>query len=164
MSNLDVLVEPVKREIAVPGEFATVFPSTSDDDLLATLGDSFAEAQLDGFFSTNVLDPDTSEVTPDLSAAGGALVVIYAGGRIIRSRLRQLTSGERYVAGPVEYEIQRAAGVLREDLLALERRKAQLIQRGRRQGGTAYVYDGYFARAATDWAEVGSFYPLELAG
>lgn len=164
MSNLDVLVEPVKREIAVPGEFTTVFPSTSDDDLLATVGDAFSEAQLDGFFGTHVLDLDTYEVTPDLSAAGGALVVIYAGGRIIRSRLRQLTTGERYVAGSVEYEIQRAAGVLREDLMALERRKAQLIQRGRRQSGQAYVFDGYFAREATDWSEVGSFYPLELVG
>lgn len=162
MSNLDVLVDPLKRELAVPGEFAAVFSSTTDDDLLQTLSDAFAECQLDGYFSSYALDLDTSEVTPSLSLAGGALVTIYAGTRILRSWLRNLYSAERYVAGPVEYEVQRASSYLKEELVQLERRKADLLRQSRRSGSVVYVYDNYFTRSSVDWSDVGGLAPAEV--
>jgi hypothetical protein len=162
MTDLSTLVEGLKREIAVPGEFDTTFPNTADSDLEATLGDAFAECQMDGFFSTMSLDTGTFVVTPDLSAAGGALVIIYGSMRILRSYIRELGTRSLYEAGPVKYETERAASVLKEELVYLKERKASLIAQGKTSGRQTYVYDGYFARAATDWSDYGGFYSYEM--
>lgn len=161
-TDLAELVEPLKRGIAVPGEFDTWFPNTADDDLTATLCDSFAECQLDGYFGELVLDLNTNLVTDDLSMAGRALVVIYASIRIIQSQIRQLTTTEKYKAGPVEYELGRSAGVLKAELEAMQARKLQLLAMARRSGRVTYVNDSYFARAFANWADIGSFYAYEL--
>lgn len=161
MSNLGDLVDPLKRELATPGEFDTVFPNTTDDDLGLSLADGFSEAQLDGYFQDNALDPDTLEVSPDLSAAGGILVVIYTGMRIIRSRLRSMNLSERYKAGSAEYEVNRSANILQEELRYLIKRRDDLVQQSRVGLGTV-VYDAYFTRQLADWSAAGGLYPSEL--
>lgn len=161
-TDLAELVEPLKREIAVPGEFDAQFPNTSDDDLTATLSDAFAECQLDGYFGELVLDLNTNLVTEDLSMAGRALVTIYAAMRIIRSKIRQLSTSEKYKAGPVEYELGRSAGVLKAELDSLAERKLQLLAMARRSGRVTYVNDSYFARAFANWGDIGSFYAYEV--
>lgn len=164
MTSLQGLIEPLKREIAVPGEFETVFPNTSDEDLLAALADALGEAQLDGYFQTTVLDDGTPdfEVTPDLSRAAMALIVIYAGARILRAQLRQLDSATRYKAGNVEYETSKSANLLRDELALLALRKKELIVAARSSGRTVYQLDAYLGRATVDWAALGGFYPNEL--
>lgn len=162
MSDLATLVEPLKREIAIPGEFDTTFPNTSDDDLTYSLADGFAEAQLDGYFPTLVLDPDDNSVTPDLSAAGGSLVIIYTGMRIIRSQLRALNTRSNYEAASVKYEVEKSSTVLREELKYLIKRRDDLTAQARRSTGATYVFDSYFARSAVDWSRVGGFYAYEL--
>lgn len=162
MSDLANLVEPLKREIAVPGEYDTTFPNTTDDDLTNSLADGFSEAQLDGFFSTYSLDPDTNLVTPDLSAAGGSLVIIYTGQRILRAQIRALNTRSLYEAASVKYETEKSAMILRAELAYLETRKKDLITQSRRGAGTTYVYDSYFARAAVDWKSIGLLYASEL--
>jgi len=164
MTDLATLVPGLKREVAVPGTFDTVFPDSGDGDLTANLGDAFAEAQLDGFFGTMALDPATFLVTPDLSAAGGALVIIYGGIRMTRTYLRELGSRSLYEAGPVKYETERAASVLKQQLQDMTERKNQLILLGKRGSGKTYVWDGYFARTATNWSDYGSFYSYEVSG
>jgi hypothetical protein len=164
VSDLADLVDPLKREIAVPGEFDTAFPNTTDDDLIATLADAFGEAQLDGYFQTSVVDQTDFTVTPDLSAAGGALIVVYAGTRILRSKLRALTSGQRYKAGPVEFETTLPANLLREELLLLAGRKKELLTLARSTGRVVYQLDAYLGRSSVNWASLGGFHPYELAG
>lgn len=167
MTDLADLVEPLKRELAVPGEFAAVFPSTEDDDLVLALADGFSEAQLDGHFGSNTLNLDTLFVTPDVTLGERALIVIYSATRIIRAQLRMLTTGERYKAGNVEYEINRGIGVLKEQLVEMQARKDQLIKLGSRASTTVAVYDNYFGRAAVDWSDViadGGLAASELAG
>lgn len=163
MSALPDLVEAFKREVAVPGTFATTFPSTSDEDIEGSLADAFANAQLDGFFGSMELDLATGTVTPDLSLAGAALVVIYAGLRMTRNQLRTLNTINRYKAGPVEFETQSSAAALTEDLRQLERRRQELITQAIRAGrgrGTTFVIDGYVSRASS-WNFYGGFFPYE---
>lgn len=163
MSSLLDLVESLKREIAVPGTFDVAFPDTTDDDLVASLADGLAEAQLDGYFQTTTVDVDDDfEVTPDLSLAGGALIVIYAGSRILRAQLRELTSNQRYKAGNVEYETSRPANLLRDELLLLTSRKKELLTASRSTGRTVYQLDAYTGRALANWSALGGFHPYEL--
>jgi hypothetical protein len=167
MTLLSTLVPSLQREIAVPGTFADVFPDTSDDDLVDTLADGFAEAQLWGFFPTMSLveagdDWDTSE---DLSPSGGVLIVYYAAARIIRAQLRNLNTVERYKAGPAEVEFQRAASVLKDELDYLTSRIADLVVDAKR--GTiplAHVHDNYWARslAGAGLPIAAGWYPWEL--
>lgn len=164
MSNLADLVEAFKREVSVPGTFSQDFPLTSDDDLAAALGDAFGEAQLDGFFGAMELDPATGVVTPDLSLAGAALIVIYGGIRMTRQQLRALRTATKYKAGPVEYELQSSASAVTEDLKQLERRKQSIIDGAIRAGrgrGTTFVLDAYVSRQGT-YDFYGGLFPYEF--
>lgn len=160
MSDLNDLVEPLKRELAVPGEFDTRFPNTGDGDLADSLADAFAEAQLYGYFADNALDLDTYLVDPDISMAGGYLVVTYAGMRIIRAQLRALTLSEKYAAGSASYEVTRSATVLKEELLYLQKRAEDLITKA--SGTDTFVIDAYFTRQLSDWSSGWGLYPSEL--
>jgi hypothetical protein len=163
VSDLAELVEPLKRELAVPGTYDSVFPNTGDQDLLDSLADGFSEAQLDGYFSDYTLDLDTYLTDPDLSAGGGALIVLYTGMRIIRAQMRALNLSEKYNAGPVSYEIERSSTLLREELKYLMGRRDDLVAQAKRTGGTV-VLDSYFTRSAVNWALQDGFYPAELGG
>ena len=169
MTSLETLVEPLKRELAIPGVFADVFPSTSDDDLQAALADGFAEAQLWGFFPTVTVAENNGvfETSKDLSAAAGALILAFTATRILRSQLRSLNSMERYKAGPVEYETQRAASALKAELDYLTSYLNKLIEQGQRASNTASlatVFDNYQARATLQVARGSGFYNYELVG
>lgn len=146
----------------MPGTFATAFPSTTNSEIAASLADAFGEAQLDGFFGTAVLDVEEGTVDPDLSTAGAALVVMYAGMRLVRQQLRNTKT--RYKAGPVE--VEQSANALTEELKQLERRRNQLIQNAVRAGrgtGTTFVADMYVARAAS-YDYYGGFFAWEIIG
>lgn len=172
MTNLDDYVEPLKRALAVPGEFASIFPSTSNDDLIGSLSDAFAEAQLDGFFGTMSLNVNAGTVTPNLSVGGSALVVIYASIRICTAQLRNLKTRQKYEAGGAVYEVEQAASVLTEELKAFRDRKKQLQElavRAGRSGQAVYVTDGYLTRVrgyfpTGYFGELGGFFDYELSG
>ena len=158
MTNLATLVEPLKRELAVPGVFDTVFPDTSDADLEDALADGFAEAQLYGFFTDMTLS--AGETSADLSAAGGALIVMFTGMRVIRAQMRNLTLNVRYKAGSVETEAQRSAMLLRDEIASLRSRMDDLVNQARRSGRTVYVLDNYIAANAAQHP-LGGFYGYE---
>lgn len=160
MIQLDGLIDSYKREVAPPGQFAAAFPSAGDADIQGALADGFAEAQLDGFFGTYTLDPDAMTVDPLLTAAGGALVVLYAGMRTVRNALRMATS-TTYKAPGVEYSVQQSTGALTELLRDQRARRAELLALGRRAAGatTTFVLDGYYGRMTV----IGGFGAAEIA-
>jgi hypothetical protein len=175
MTALATLVPALKRELAVPGTFDTVFPNTGTKDLIGTLADAFAQCQLDRFFPDVVLDttnPDATQwaTTPDLSTAGGALIVIYAAMRTLRANLRTLSTSSTYKAGPVEASQSQSATLLRAELDYLVQRQKDLIAAGTRGARTcsASQVDGYLARVvsvpATYNGNVGGFFPYEYLG
>lgn len=165
MTALADLVEPLKRELAVPGVFEDVFPDTDDAALAASLADGFSEAQLQGYFSDLTLGTGpTYETSKDISAAGGALVIMFTGMRIIRAQLRTLLTSERYKAGGAEMEIARSANLLRDELKYLQARLDALVlsaQRASRGAVSVSVIDNYWARNEVMF---GGFYVHEYKG
>lgn len=167
MSDLDILIEGLKRQVAVPGEFEVSFPSTEDSDLLGMLGDAFGQAQLDGFFGVQAFDPDAGTVLPDLSVSGGALVILYATERILISRLRDLNTRTVYEAGPVKYELEKGATSLTAQINYLMQRRKDLLEQARRASracGTFSMIDAYSIRssAMAGFGDGGSFFGYEL--
>lgn len=150
MTSLADLVEPLKRYVAVPGAFEDTFPTTSDEDLIGSLLDGFAESQLDGYFTSPVYSAtDEGEVSPDISRAEAALVTLYASTRIITTQLINLKTLQRYQAGNLVYETQQTAGVLTAILKDLQARKDAIIKRSLQLGaGAAFeMADAYYVRA-----------------
>lgn len=151
--NLISLVESLKRFVAVPGGFDNFFPDALDDDLIGCLADGFARAQLDGFFISaqyaRALDLSTSIVDPPLALAEGALVVLYAGKRLVQSQLLNLKTTTKYEAKGLIYDVQQAATVLTALLKEYNDELQQLVILSRRSGaGRAFVMaDAYFIRA-----------------
>lgn len=150
MTDINDLVDAFKREVAPLGGFDAQYPNVSDPAIAAALMDAFAEAQLDGFFGRHVLDVEGETVTPDLSVAGAALVVLYAGMRNAKHALNQqaASSGATYKAGPVTYQTTSAATVLKAQFDALNARRLELIENARRGGGSpVFSLDMYESRA-----------------
>src|SRR6188768_4291294 len=111
-TDLNDLIPSLKREVAVPGTFPTVYPNTTDADLVGSLMDAFGRAQIDGFFLEQTLDVDQETVDPDLSSGGQQVVVLYAAESILRSQIMSLKQRVLYEAGPVKYETENSASVL----------------------------------------------------
>jgi hypothetical protein len=159
MSALADLVEGLKREVAVPGTFATVFPETTDDDLEEALKDAFAQAALDGFFASSTLDLDDGEVTPDLSLGASALVIIYAGIRFLTADLLNRKTHIRYEASGAVFEQDTGASLLVEALKGLRAKKDAMlaaVQAGQRAGIGITMVDGYVVKAVDfDRLEIG---------
>lgn len=150
MSNLADAVEALKRYVAVPGTFADVFTETTDDDLVGSLLDGFAECQLDGFFvRPPVLATDDGVIAPGLSRGQTALVVLYAATRIVQTQLLNLKNQTRYEAKGLVYEVSQSANVLTVLLKQLNDRKSLIIQRQIYAGSSAAftMADGYFVKA-----------------
>ena len=168
-TDLNDLTAPLKREVAVPGTFATVYPNTSDGDLVGSLMDAFGRAQIDGFFLTQTLDVDLETVDPDLSPAGQQVVVLYAAESILRSQIMSLKQRVLYEAGPVKYETENSASVLSAILKDLTARRMAMLNQAAlvRRGVTFGMQDMYADRVSgVEDVYIGSpvFYGYELTG
>lgn len=148
--DISELVEPLKRTVASPGEFATFFPNTLDTDLNGVLVDGAAESQLDGFLPGKVFDLDATPqtITTDPNSLERALIVLYAASRIVSARTANLKSRTRYKAGNVEAETEQAATVLNELLRGINLRKKQFID-DLRSGYLSNGPDGLQANVGT---------------
>ena len=172
MTALADLIAPLNREVAVPGTFANVYPGTSDGDLLGALADAFSAAQIDGFFLRQSLVGSSGVVEPELSPAGGALIVTYAGERMVNAQILNLRSRVAYEAGSVKYEVEASASVLVQLLknIAERRRRLQQLADGVAYGGTGMFMVDMYADRAYPWASAitgdGSvmMYDYELVG
>lgn len=169
MTDLADLTEGLKRQLAVPGEFLTSYPSTTDQDLAATLADGFSMAQLDGFFGHQALDVDTGSVSPDLSAAGRALVGLYAAEIVLLSKLRAISTRVVYESAGSRYEKEQSAAVLAAELKLLQERKKRLLEQSlrlARASSGVYMVDAYLTRSLAGYGgsigELGGYFGYEL--
>lgn len=148
MSDLVDSTDSLRRVLARPGTFSTLFPETTQDDLVGVLLDGLAEVQLDGMLTEFSFD-DTGTVTPDLTAPQSALVILYAGVRLIRSELLNRAQHKRYVgAGGVTFEEDQATNVLRDIMKTLNDQKERIREIASRDYVGAFgMVDQYFVRA-----------------
>jgi hypothetical protein len=130
------LRDMLSREINVPG-----FPQLPDitaGQMDGYIADGFWETRLLGMLDDYTLTDGTEFATPpgpvikkasndgDLETQYQMLVVIMAGMKLIRLKALNLAVSFSAKAGPVEYEQQTSATVLRAILESLERRLKQL--------------------------------------
>ena len=150
MVDLADLIEFLQREVNAPG--ISQLPNAVDDDYLGNLRDGFWEAVLDGVISG--YDEDEGIVSPvdtegdDLTRELQQLVVFYAGYRIVRNQLRDMKTVFRTKAGPVEYEVQQAATVLKAILDDLTYKRNYLLGRLSDSGQTStHIIDAIVNRS-----------------
>lgn len=129
--DLSDLIESLQRELSPPGN--DFYPDATDDQLLGNLSDAFWEAYLDGFMGTfTEADGLVSPVTtgdPDLTRDYQQLIVFYAGFRVLRAAARSTNTRFRAKAGPVEFETEQSATLLRELFLEMKLKRDLLLQR-----------------------------------
>lgn len=172
--DLGDLIETLKREVAAPGAEETTFPDATEDIWLGNLQDAFWDARLDGMLkdfteSDGLVTPitGTTDITRDLQQ----LVVLYAGIRIVRNSLRALNTVFRAKAGPVEFETQNSASVLKSLLdMLMERRHGVLLRLSDLGQVPSYYIDAVYGRELaisygdTHWVGAGDDYSRYLGG
>lgn len=149
--DLGDLIEMVQSEVDAPGEDS--FPNATDDDWLNNLRSAFWEAVLDGVISPSKYTEDEGSITPidvtdpDLSREMQQLIVLYAGVRVIRNKIRTMNTVFRTKAGPVEFETQQSANVFKTILDELVRRRNLILTRLSDVGAAnSYYIDMVLAR------------------
>lgn len=158
--DLSDFTDVLRREITPPG--TTLFAAVTDAELTSYLADAFWEARLDGLLDSWSSDEDglvTSESSggADLPRDRVALIVLYAGIRMLRNHLMNVGTHFRAVAGPVEFETKNSANLLTDMLAQLKETKHRLLDKeGELWGNTSvYVTDGYSVRNASQGAYFG---------
>jgi hypothetical protein len=169
--------DPLRRSVATPGEFASFFPNTSDDDLISNLMDGLGQAQLDGFLLAPTMyevDED-GIVTPDLSRPQAALVVVYSTAQFLTAVMTNRKNKTKYAARGNEADTEQSASIITALLKQASDRIIYLRER-QRLAGTAsaflmadlylvkaigYVNSGDLALAGEAWGQaldIGPFY------
>lgn len=131
--DLGDLIEVLQREVNPPG--GNVFPDATEDNYLGYLQDAFWEAILDGFLVLQTWTESEGIITPvtegddDIPRDLQQLVVLYAGIRITRVQLTNLQTLFSAQAGPVKYETQQSATLLKAILDELKMRRDIILTR-----------------------------------
>lgn len=129
--DIEDLVPSLRRMVNPPG--SELFPGATTGTLAGYLSDAFWTAKLDGFFGGYIEEPEgfiapENGTGDDLPRDWQQLIVFYAGMQIVENELRAKNTMFRVQAGPVEYETQNSATLLREHLKALHDRRTYLLE------------------------------------
>lgn len=159
--DLTDYVATLRREITPLG--TTLFTAIADGVLVGYLTDAFWEARLDGFLAAYTADED-GLVTPltdtAFTPAEIALVVMYAGIRVLRNQILNTSTGFRAKAGAVEFEQQNGATVLTEMLKQLRDQKIRIIEMSQ-DLTLVQIFDAFSTRSYSTLSYYGG---LELSG
>jgi hypothetical protein len=129
------MITQLQREVNPPGY--ELFPDALPGDFIGYVTDGFWEGRLMGVFSGWTVKDGSELVTPDTGTYitndsdddfpddQQMFTTIIAGFRMVQRRAVTLASNLKAKAGPVEYESQISATVLREILQSMERRLNQ---------------------------------------
>lgn len=147
--DLADFIETLKREITPLG--TAPYTAVTDVAWVGYLSDAFWEARLDGFMPGYICDEDGSispvaTGTVELDRKNVALIVIYAGIRVLRNKILNTNTQFRAKAGSVEFEQQNSATMLAEMLRQLKDTRDRIIYHELLQGTDAYLLDAYSTR------------------
>lgn len=165
------LVDPLRREVNPPG--SDLFPDATDDSYVGSLTDAFWEIRLYGLLSgfeenaaarggpaafgegiitpVGITDPTYDDPSgwsaEDLSRDLQQLIVLWAGYKIVLTRMSALSTVFRARAGNVEYETQNAASVLKTILDQIKARLDFILDQLSQAGQLdVYVLDAIIER------------------
>lgn len=147
--DLSNLVELLQAEVDAPGENS--FADAVETDWVNQLRSGFWETVLDGIMfgyeeTDGIVTPIAPNIT-DLSREYQQLVIFYAGVRVVRNKLRTVGTAFKAKAGPVEYETQNSAQVLKAILDELINKRNIILRRLSDLGSSkAYYVDMVISR------------------
>lgn len=149
--DISELIDPLKARVNPPG--ADLFPNATDDDWILRLTNAFWDARLNGITSFMVFTEADGSITPledgddDMSRTLQQLIVVYAAWRVVLAKYTDIKTQFRAKAGPVEYEKQQSATVLKAVLDALRTEIDQINDNLSEYGGSdAIVFDALIER------------------
>lgn len=157
--DLGDLVPYLQAAVSPPGN--DLFADTVEDEWITRLANGFWNARLDGLLAGYV-ESDGS-ITPtsgtdDMSREMQQVIVFFSAYDTILLALRALNTQFKAVAGPVSFETQQSANLLKDIAEDLRERRNILLRRLSDMGSTsAYVIDSIIARQdslmaqATTW-------------
>lgn len=126
-------VPSLKREVQPPG--SDLYPTVQDVDWIGYLTDAFWEVRLDGFLEDYTVFGEGADAEFQSVAGDGdiprqdvALVILYAGVRVLRNKILNMNTAFRAKAGPVEFEQQNSATMLVEMLQQLRLTKDRIVE------------------------------------
>lgn len=144
-TDLSDLIPYLLGEIAPPGQGDTAFPEADEGTWLIYLQSAFWSARLDGLLKGYT--EEDGMVTPDLPRDLQQLVVTYAAINTTSNQLLGMQTAFRAKAGPVEYEEERSATLLRGLLDELIARRNRILDRLGDMGVVdTYYIDAVFER------------------
>ena len=151
--DLEDLVPDIVINLTLPGD-DTTYATVTTGEWVNRLRDGFWSAHIDGLLDgwtesdgivQKLNDPTADAMTRDYQQ----LVILYTAINVASNRLLQMDTLFRAKAGPVEYETQKSAQVLRAVLEELTGRRNAIIERlvaaGQVTRGIVYI-DSYSAR------------------
>jgi len=148
MTDLADHVQSLRNMIARPGLFGTLFPETTEDDLVQVLRDGLAECHLEGMLLEYESD-DNGVVIPDLPSGAMSMVVIFSGARLLQAEMLNRMTDRQYTAGPVSLQETQATNIVRDIMRDLKEQKKRIIETRRTIGaGHAFhMADAYLVNA-----------------
>lgn len=148
--DLADLTEDMKSELSVPG--VDSFTAATNAQWLAQLRNAFWEAVLDGIIvgykeTDGIVSPLDTSSTVALPRDLQQVVIYYAGLRILRNKMVDIKTKTKSVAGPVSFEVEQSAMVLKGLFDELVRRRKIWLERLSDMGATeAHYVDAVIAR------------------
>lgn len=149
--DLSDLTDDMKSELSVPG--VDSFTTATDSQWLSQLRNAFWETVLDGIIvgyqeSDGVVSPiDASSSTP-LARDLQQVIIYYAGLRILRNKMIDIKTKTKSAAGPVSFEVEQSATVLKGLFDELVLRRQIWLKRLSDIGSTdSYYVDAVIARS-----------------
>lgn len=158
MTDLSDYVDNLQREVQPPG--TTIFAGVSQDTWTGYLVDAFWEARLDGFVK-GYNSTEEGIVTPDIPREQIALVLIYAGIKIVRNRMMTVNTKFHAKAGPVEIEQDYSSTLLADMLKTLTAVKDRLLALQTFTSDITLI-DGFSARSSSGSSYAGYLYDWYL--
>jgi hypothetical protein len=149
VTDLVDVVPSLRNVIARPGTFATLFPETTEADLVDVLRDGLAECHLEGILLDHTSD-EFGLVDPDLDSGQAAMVLLFAGARLVRAELLNRASHKKYVAGPVSFEEDQSAQILKDILAGMAEQKTRMIATWSQTSAAGSIFamaDAYVVRS-----------------
>ena len=159
--DLSDYVDTLRREISLPtGELFSV----SDDYLVGCLADGFWEAVIDQLITGYTCDADgivtATTAATEFPREQVAVVVLYAGLKILRNQLINTKTRTTAKAGPVEYTTETGSNVITTMMKQLNEVKNRLLYITQYGNTEFFILDAFSARQASPLSYHGHLYDV----
>lgn len=142
--DLNELIPDLKAAMSPVGDAETTFEAVSDDEWTSRLKNAFWSAYNDGLLDGYTCNTDgvvspvsgTVEFGRDLQQ----IVILYCAINEAENGLRQINTRFKAKAGPVEYETEQSATLLKTIMDSLLARRTVILERMAQEDGAPTIY------------------------